>query len=223
MGKTDFLGRVAESQGPVASVEMIFLSDDLMQREALLAGELESDQVDMVVISPSLEQEDADLPEFLTSDNPSDKPENARLAVDSLWKRYFQHAHYVARAKGSSFLKAWIGFEVGLRNSIVVARAQRLDLDPDIYLVSPELSDPNYDASGLLSAWSSASWTATTSACSRATSVGSGLALASAASARVCCSSRLSAPTPEPRLAALRRRYSSIATALATVSRRVLG
>ncbi len=70
--------------------------------------------------------------------------------------RYFAHAARVGRRAGSAFLQAWVAFEVGLRNALASARAQALDLDPLIYVVTPELEDRDDDFSALLSAWSTA-------------------------------------------------------------------
>ena len=79
------------------------------------------------------------------------------MAVDQLWSRYFHQAVNVAKSSHSSFLKAWIGFEIGLRNAVAAARAQKLDLDSEAYLVCPHLADKDTDYSNIISAWSVAS------------------------------------------------------------------
>ena len=63
----------------------------------------------------------------------------------------------VAKHNNSKFLKAWIGFEVGLRNALTAARCQILDLDPAAYLVCTELADKNKDYTNIISAWHAAS------------------------------------------------------------------
>lgn len=156
LSKADLLEQVYETHGPFKSVEILCLADDLMQREALLAGELSADEVEMAVLQTSQAEEGGDLPEFLLPEGGQENEDNARKAVDALWERYFHQAAQVARQTGSAFLKAWIGFEVGLRNALVTMRAQRLDLDPTGYLVAPDLADRDLDCSALLTSWSSA-------------------------------------------------------------------
>lgn len=155
LGKLEFLERVSDIRGPVASVQVILLADDLMQREALLAEEIQADQVDLAVLDGTFADDSNDLPDYLLPDD-TESQENARMAVDGLWQRYFQHAHAVAQRTGSNFLKAWIGFEITLRNGLVVARAQSLGLDPTTYLVTPELATAGLDVNVILSAWSGA-------------------------------------------------------------------
>jgi hypothetical protein len=155
IGKQNLLEHVADAHGPIESLKILFLSDDLMQREALLANEIDPDQADMVVLPVTADDGETDLPACLRADE-SENQDHARMAVDALWTRYFRHAARVARRTGSRFLPAWIGYEVGLRNALACARAASLDLDPTAYLVTPELADRDLDVSALLSAWSSA-------------------------------------------------------------------
>lgn len=156
MSKRDFLECVADSNGPVRTVEMILLSDDLTQYQALLAGEIEGDQADSAVLPLDKAENEAVLPEFLSPEETTDQQQDGRLATDAIWSRYFRHAASVAKREPGGFLKAWIGFEVGLRNALVTARAHRLELDPAPYLVAPELADTTVDYSHITSAWSAA-------------------------------------------------------------------
>ena len=80
-----------------------------------------------------------------------------RLSVDGIWERYFHHAASVAKRTQSSFLKAWVGFEVGLRNALTTARAQALELEAEAYLVAPELADRKIEYHQIVSDWSGAS------------------------------------------------------------------
>ena len=54
-------------------------------------------------------------------------------------------------------MASWVGYEVGLRNALVAARAEALDLDPASYRVAPELADPDMSLDETLKAWSAAS------------------------------------------------------------------
>lgn len=159
--KSDLLEQVIASKGPVRTVEMLLLNDDLTQYQALLAKEVEQDQVDLAILTLDKAEDQAVLPDFLlpqeTSEAAEQEKENERLSVDAIWARYFRQAASVAKRSASSFLKAWVRFEVGLRNALAAARARKLDLDPTGYFVSPELADQNMDYSPIISAWSSAS------------------------------------------------------------------
>jgi len=161
LSKSDLLEQVIASKGPVRTVETLLLSDDLMQYQALLAEEIEQDQADLAILSLDKGESEAVLPDFLlpeeTAEIAREEKENERLSVDGTWARYFRHAASVARRARSSFLRAWVGFEVGLRNALVTVRSAKLELDPAAYMVAPELADKDADYSHIVSAWSSAS------------------------------------------------------------------
>jgi hypothetical protein len=155
VSKQDLLERVTDAHGPIQTVQLLLLMDDLVQREALLAREMTPDQTDLAVLCLGQDGSEPALPAVLLPDD-GDAQENARLAVDALWSRYFAHAAKVGRRTGSRFLQAWVAFEVGLRNALGSARAQALELDPLTYVVTPELEDRDDDFSSVLSAWSAA-------------------------------------------------------------------
>ena len=161
MSKSDLLAQVVESKGPVRTVEILFLSDDLTQYQALLAEEIEKDQIDLAILSLDKGENEDVLPDFLlpqeSADVAEEEKENERLRIDGIWERFFRHAATVAKRSSSSFLKAWIKFEVGLRNALVTARARKLELDPADYLVAPELVDKGVDYHQIVSTWSAAS------------------------------------------------------------------
>jgi len=157
LSKHNFLEQVIGSKGPVNTVEMLLLSDDLMQYQALLAEEIEKDRTDLAILSLDKAENESVLPDFLLPKETTEEQESMRLSVDGIWERYFHHAAFVAKRTRSSFLKAWIGFEVGLRNALATARAQTLELDPTAYLVAPELADKKTDYSHTVSEWSGAS------------------------------------------------------------------
>ncbi len=157
MSKCELLERIIDSDGPIDSVESLLLGDDLIQYEALLAEEIKPDEVDLAVISLGKTEGEPILPDFLLPEEGAHEQENKRVSVDEMWSRYFHHVAYVAKREHSSFLRAWIGFEVGLRNALVTVRAHILELDSAPYLVAPQLADQDTDYSYVLSAWSSAS------------------------------------------------------------------
>jgi hypothetical protein len=155
MGKQDLLDRLSEANGPIKTVKVLLLMDDLVQREAIMSGELAADQADFSVLS----EIDADglpvLPPCLLPESDSDVQEG-RLNVDATWGAFFNHAWATAKHANSTFLMAWVGFEVGLRNALAAARAHALELDPMAYQVTPELADTTADFASALAAWSSA-------------------------------------------------------------------
>lgn len=157
MSKADLLEQVTDSNGPVKTVEMLLLSDDLTQYQALLAEEIEQDRVDLAVLSVDKAENEAVLPDYLLPEEGTDEHEDGRASVDAIWSRYFHHAASVAKRNGSAFLRAWIGFEVGLRNALVTSRAHILELDAEAYLVAPDLADRDVDYTHAISTWSAAS------------------------------------------------------------------
>ncbi len=155
LSKIDFLNMIAGSKGPVKTIEIILLNDDLTQYEAFLSKEIEKEKLDLAVISFENNENEPVLPSFLLHKEEKQDKTHDRLASDGIWSRYFHHAARVAKA--SKFLHAWVGFEIGLRNALTLARAQLLGLDPEAYLVCPELADSKIDFSNIISAWHAAS------------------------------------------------------------------
>ncbi|MEA3224796.1 MAG: DUF2764 family protein, partial [Planctomycetota bacterium] len=131
--------------------------DDLTQYQALMADEIDQNQLDSAILSLGKGENESVLPDFLLPEETTEEQQDSRLSVDAIWSRYFHHAASVAKRTHSRFLKAWLGFEVGVRNALVTARAHTLELDPTPYLVAPELADKVMDYSHIISAWSAAS------------------------------------------------------------------
>jgi len=132
-------------------VAALLLGDDLVQREALLAGELE--QVSPAVLTPEQVADEQPLPEPLSGPEGEGSP---RRVGDAVWAAYFRYALEVAGEQESPFLRAWVGHEVTLRNALASARARALDLDPGDYLVAPDLGQTDEDLTALLGEWSAA-------------------------------------------------------------------
>lgn len=144
------LRRVVECGGPRQVIEAILLSDDLLQRDALLAGEV--DRPAGVVLTAAQLRDDEPLPRYLTRQGQSP----TRLAADGLWDAYFHHVAATARRARSKMLAAWVDAEVALRNALAAARAQSLGLDADAYLVADDLTDDRTDFSAVVNEWSAA-------------------------------------------------------------------
>ena len=158
VSKQELLGLVVETGGPSDLVEVLLLSDDLLQREAVLAGEIEPDQADVVALSLPQAKDEQPLPYFLLPEE-GEEAEDAGgpIVGDVIWQRYFRYTARIARRARSRFLSAWVGYEVGLRNAMVVARAETLSLDPKPYLVAPELGNPDLPFDDAVTEWSAAS------------------------------------------------------------------
>lgn len=115
-------------------VEVLFLHDDLLQREGFGTGELTS--VRPVVLTAAQVRMESALPAHLCG-GPA-----RTVGADAMWEAYFRYAAGVARTHACGFLADWVGFEVGLRNALAVVRAGQLGLEPDEYLVAVEFGEP---------------------------------------------------------------------------------
>ena len=153
------LEHVRAAGGPAEVLEALLLGDDLLQRDALLAGEIEDTQTS--VLTREQAADEAPLPSYLVpggdeDDDQDEEAETVRHAGDAVWFAWFRHAADVGRRHGSRFLKAWVGHEVAMRNALATARARALGLDPADYLVAIDLADAGEDFSELISEWAAA-------------------------------------------------------------------
>ena len=145
----ELLERVAEAEGSCPLIEALFLSDDLLQRQALLASEIQ--KVDPAVLTVAQTRNEEPLPDFAETLS----EEHVGVPVgDILWESYFRHVASTAASEGSGFLQAWVRYEVSLRNALALARAKALNLDPQSYLVAADLGGDEGSFSSLLSEWS---------------------------------------------------------------------
>ena len=134
--------------------EAIFLSDDLLQRDAKLAG---SDEP----IAPSVLNEDQitgdeDLPDYLFEDNSADLVGNVKIPGDSTWNAYFHYVNDLAIKHNNKFLQAWVKYEVTLRNASAEARARDLGLEGADYTVATDLEGYREEMTSVVNEWSSA-------------------------------------------------------------------
>lgn len=142
-------------------METFFLFDDLMQREAFLAREIE--KVHPVVLSVPEVRGESDLPPYLATTGDDDGHavdgfgvSHRIVQVDVLWEIYFRHAAEAAERTESRVLAGWVRHEVGLRNALATARAKRLGLDPNDYVVASGLTEGGGDFAATVNEWASA-------------------------------------------------------------------
>jgi len=158
VGKQKLLSLVTESGGPSDIVRALLLYDDLIQREAVLAGEIEPFHTDPAVLTSRQAKADKPLPEFLISEYEFESETPAKLiATDPIWRNYFHHVSEIAKINHSDFLQDWVEFEVGLRNALAKIRAVALKLDPKPYMVAPELENSGISFENILADWTGAS------------------------------------------------------------------
>jgi hypothetical protein len=138
-------------------VQALLLGDDLLQREAVLSGERQPDPADLAVFSLQQAKDEEPLPRFLKPEreDPGASSDNP-IAVDPIWKNYFQYAIEIGRSAHSPFLQDWVRFEVGVRNALARLRAGALDLDPGPYMVAQELGHPEFPFESILADWTAA-------------------------------------------------------------------
>ncbi len=144
--------QVSESPGPMELVEALILGDDLIQRDALLAGEIE--QVEPVVLSAAQVRNEEPLPPYLAIMQQDSQPEQEKQ-VDVLWESYFSRIASVARRLESVFLGSWVNREVCLRNALAQERAKTLGLEPADYLVGIEKFSCDEDFTSVVNEWAS--------------------------------------------------------------------
>ena len=148
----DLLAHVAIAPAAAAAAAAVLLSDDLVNRQAMLAGEI-TDAEPTLLTADQLHDR-RPLPDYLVA--PTDQSAAPTAAVDATWAAYFHHAADVATRTGSAFLADWTAYEVALRNALAAARAAALGLDPAGYLVATDLAAPDGDLAAVVSEWADA-------------------------------------------------------------------
>lgn len=154
MGFAELLEHVGDDGRLQELAGSLFLLDDLLQREAFLAGELE--EVDPAVFSIQQARNESPLPEFLAAALEVEEGRSVLAAADRIWEAYFHYVARLAQRLRSQFLAAWVGYEVALRNALVAVRAKRLGLDETDYVVAAGLASAGEELTGLVSEWTSA-------------------------------------------------------------------
>jgi hypothetical protein len=131
-------------------VAAILLSDDLLQRDARLAGELPEPTPAVLTKAQVSGQEP--LPDYLDAAGGAGE----MVPGDSIWAAYYHHAADLAERHDSDFLRQWVGEEVGMRNGLALARARALNLDPAGYLIAQELGRNEADVGDAVGEWAAA-------------------------------------------------------------------
>ncbi|MBM3132392.1 MAG: DUF2764 family protein [Chloroflexi bacterium] len=144
-----FLERVADAGGNRLLVEAVLLGDDLLQRQAFLAGERQ--EVEPAVLTLTQIRNEEPLPEYL---GVSPQESAVESTIDVLWESYYRYAAALAGRMGSTFLSEWISYEVSLRNALVTARAKALGVEPQAFTVAVDLGEDTARFTGLISEWS---------------------------------------------------------------------
>lgn len=152
----DFLARVPT--GPASRlVHALLLGEDLLLREAVLAGE--SRAAEPVVLTAGQVAGEEPLPAELVAGDPTASETDGAtraLPADALWASYYRHAAGVARSLHSEFLGQWVATEVRLRNELARSRARALGLQPAGYVVARELESGGAAVEPALAAWQGA-------------------------------------------------------------------
>ena len=151
MSPHELLEHVAEAPIPHALIEALLLGDDLLQREAAMAGECAT-PTPSVLTQAQMTQE-TPLPEYLVPGATDHAP---RVAADATWAAYYRHTAAVAEQWGSEFLGAWTRHEVGLRNALAESRAKSLGLEPGDYQVCPDAGEDPEGFDAIIAEWSGA-------------------------------------------------------------------
>jgi len=154
MGFAELLDQLGLTSRYGRLVGIVFLSDDLLQREAFLAGEVQ--EIEPAVLQLAQIRNEAPLPEFLIPPEEPSETSPRALQTDQVWAAYFRHIAAVAQKEGSPFMARWVRMEVALRNALAQERAKRLGLEPTDYFVVQELADPEADFTDMLREWASA-------------------------------------------------------------------
>lgn len=142
---------------PRELAKAIMLSDDLLQRDSHLAGEIDqANEADPKASSPIILTalqlcDEEPLPEYLTL--PEDST-NIRIPADTVWEAYFRYAMATGKKWNSKFLTAWVGYEVALRNALAEERAKVLELEPTDYFVAEDLAETTVELSAVLNEFS---------------------------------------------------------------------
>jgi len=151
MSLKDLREHVSDINSAEVPVNALLLSDDLLQRQGYLAGEIKD--VSPAVLTAAQVRNEQPLPDELV---PAEAQSALRAPVDVVWAAYFRSAAATASRYGNDFLAEWVGYEVALRNALAAERAKALQLEPEAYLVAVELMATDVSFESLLAEWAAA-------------------------------------------------------------------
>jgi hypothetical protein len=129
-------------------IEALFLTEDLLLRQATLAGR-DCNGFAPAVLSRGQITGELDLPEALIVER-TDDAMRFIAPEDALWERYYEWLADLAKTRRSKFLSEWTRFEVGLRNALAAYRADALDLDVSGYLIAESLGGDQSEFAAIL-------------------------------------------------------------------------
>ncbi len=139
-------------------VDLLLVHDDLLLREACLAGEPR--ETTPAVLSDGQIRDEAPLPSWLAPQEAEpDEPEESAAGPDSdtIWEAYFRHLDRVATKFRCRLLADWARHEVTLRNGLASARARRLGLDESECRVAADLAESGDSTGPAVGDWEAAS------------------------------------------------------------------
>jgi hypothetical protein len=132
MSLQDYADRAWKSTGAKPIVDAVFLERDLLLRQSILVGQIESAKP--LVLTENQISGKADLPRFLQPEGQTGRDD------DFIWGSYYKHIYELGAQYSCEFLQVWAGFEVALRNLISQERVKKLHLAPEEYLVAESIS-----------------------------------------------------------------------------------
>ena len=148
---SQLLEMVTDSKKSRILVETLLISNDLLQRQAFLSGEIEEPYP--IVLTRQQVTDNEPLPEYL-EEYISDT--SGESTLNAIWEAYYRYAEFVADQHRSAFLKEFIKYEIGLRNALARARAKALNIDPHDSIVAQDLGEDDTSFTALISEWTSA-------------------------------------------------------------------
>jgi len=120
-----------EGGGAAKLVRAILLRFDIKALERIEFG---SEPSETAVYSEKELEERSGFPKWLEKALASEAVGMA-YGFDRVWVAYFRKLQALACRSGSRFLRSWVSWEVGLRNSVAEIRAGRAGLDKAGYLI----------------------------------------------------------------------------------------
>ncbi len=142
----DYVEMIDESAVAQDLVQVVLLSDDLLQMQSYQSGEIES--VSPAVLTVAQVSGDEPLPDYLVAESTSSE-------TNSLWKAYFAYAQGVADRYGCEFLDLWLKYEIGMRNALTAARARKLGVEAEDHYIGRDYASGE-DFTALVNEWSNA-------------------------------------------------------------------
>ncbi len=146
-----FIEHLSPDPAAYKMVKAIFLANDLLLRESIISGQPKD--ITPIILSKNAIIGEEPLPDYLI---PTEEDRSYIIEADRIWDRYFRYVKQLSQEVRSDFLLSWVKFEVTLRNALAYNRAQKLNIEPEPYLVATDLVDEDLDLTNAISEWSNA-------------------------------------------------------------------